>query len=51
MSDRYPGCTPYPGSVNAPNFSIEWIEGTGHFQHLEKPEEPTLVLRRFFEET
>lgn len=33
-----------------PNFSIEWIEGAGHFQHLEKPEETTRALRRFFEE-
>ena len=29
------------------NFSIEWIEGAGHFSHLEKPAEVTAALRRF----
>jgi pimeloyl-ACP methyl ester carboxylesterase len=34
-----------------PNFSIVWIEGAGHFQHIEMPEETTRAIRDFFEET
>ncbi len=29
------------------NFSIEWIKGSGHFSHLEKPAEVTRAVRRF----
>ena len=30
-----------------PNFSIEWIEGAGHFSHLERPTEVSAAIRRF----
>jgi pimeloyl-ACP methyl ester carboxylesterase len=30
------------------NFTIEWIEGAGHFTHLEFPDVVTASLRRFF---
>jgi pimeloyl-ACP methyl ester carboxylesterase len=32
------------------NFSIVWIKGAGHFQHLEKPEATTQAIRAFFAE-
>ncbi len=34
-----------------PNFSIEWIEGAGHFSHLEKPRAVSSALREFFDRT
>jgi pimeloyl-ACP methyl ester carboxylesterase len=32
------------------NFSIRWIEGAGHFHHLERPDLVTAALREFFAE-
>jgi pimeloyl-ACP methyl ester carboxylesterase len=33
-----------------PNFSLRWIEGAGHFHHLERPEPVARAIREFFEE-
>lgn len=33
-----------------PNFTIEWLDGVGHFSHLEFPDRVSAVLRRFLVE-
>jgi pimeloyl-ACP methyl ester carboxylesterase len=53
QGEKDPGQPPsdYAGfEQHGANFSLRWIEGAGHFHHLERPDVVTEALREFFAE-
>ncbi len=40
-----------PAVAQFPDARLEWIEGAGHYTHLEKPHEVTAKIDAFFKST